>query len=119
MAARAGKGAHEHHRPRLLAWLRFAEGHNVLLRLDNAILEYVLERCRFRKLDSSITVVEPAKDRIGHDVSMPLGRSCEGTILPQRNVRSHVIVIGGVSGKNSLKMLRVEHNQMIRALATD
>ena len=50
---------------------------------------------------------------------MPLDRSCERSILPQRNVRSHLIVIDGVSGKNPPKVFRVEHNQMIRALATD
>jgi hypothetical protein len=49
-------------------------------------------------------VVEPAKDRIGYDVPTPLDRTCDGSIFLQRNVRSHLIVIGGVSGKNPLKV---------------
>jgi hypothetical protein len=34
-------------------------------------------------------------------------------------VSSHVIIIGGIFRKNSSKVLCVEHNQMISALASD
>ena len=38
--------------------------------------------CRFRKLDSGVSMVKPAKDRIGNNVSVPLDRAREGCVLP-------------------------------------
>jgi hypothetical protein len=75
--------------------------------------------CRFRKLDSSVSVVEPAQDWIRDHVSEPLDRTCAGRVLPKRNVSSHFIVIGGVLRKNSSKVLCVDDDQMIDALAPD
>jgi len=64
-------------------------------------------------------MMEPAKNRMRNNVSEPLNRTCAGRVLPEWNVSSHFIIIGGVFRKNSPKVLGVEHNQMIRALASD
>ena len=56
---------------------------------------------------------------MGDNVSEPLDRARAGRILPEGNVSPHFIVIGGVFRKNSPKVFRVEHDQMIRALAPD
>ena len=62
-------------------------------------------------------MVEPAKNRMHDNVSEPLGRACAGRVLPERNVSSHLI--GGIFCKNSSKVLCVENDQMINALAPD
>ena len=51
--------------------------------------------CRFRNLDSSVPMMEPAKDRMRNDVSEPLDRACTGRVLPERNMRSHLVIIYG------------------------
>ena len=63
--------------------------------------------------------MEPAKDRMRNNVSEPLDRACAGRVLPERNMRSHLIIIGCVFRKDSSKVLRVECDQMISALAPD
>jgi hypothetical protein len=74
--------------------------------------------CRFRNLDSSVPMMYPAKDRKRNNVSEPLDRACARRVLPERNVRSHLVIIGGIFRKDSSKVLRVEHDQMISALAS-
>ena len=64
-------------------------------------------------------MMQPAKDRMRNNVSEPLDRACAGRVLPERNVSSHLVIIDGVFRKNSPKVLRVEHDQMISALAPD
>ena|ERR1043166_1953527 len=64
-------------------------------------------------------MVEPAEYRMRNNVSEPLDRACVGRVLPERNVSSHFIIIGGIFRKNSLKVLCVDHDQMISALAPD
>ncbi len=64
-------------------------------------------------------MVQPAKDQMRNNVSGPLDWARVGRVLPERNVSSHVIIIGGIFRKNSSKVLCVEHNQMISALASD
>ena len=44
-------------------------------------------------------MVPPAKDRMRDNVSKPLDWACAGRVLPQRNVSSYLIVIGGVFRK--------------------
>ena len=61
----------------------------------------------------------PAKDRKRNNVSEPLHRACARRVLPERNVRSHLVIIGGIFRKDSSKVLRVEHDQMTSALAPD
>jgi hypothetical protein len=73
--------------------------------------------CRFRILDSSVPVVQSAKDRIRNNVSKPLDWACVGRVLGERNVSSPFVIIGRIPCENSSKVLSVEHNQMIRALA--
>jgi hypothetical protein len=75
--------------------------------------------CRFRILDSSVPMVQPAKDRMRNNVSEPLDWARAGSVLPERNVSSPFVIIGRIFCKNSSKVLCVEHNQMIRALASD
>ena len=64
-------------------------------------------------------MVEPAKNGMRNNISEPLDRTCVGRVLPKRNVNSYFIVIGAVFRKNSSKVLRVDHDQMISALAPD
>ena len=64
-------------------------------------------------------MMQSAKDRMRDDVSEPLDRAPAGRILPKRNVSSRLIIIAGVFRKDSSKMLGVEHDQMISALAPD
>jgi hypothetical protein len=72
-----------------------------------------VKRLRDRKLSpASLT-------EVGKDVSESLDRTSAGRVLLERNVRPHLIVIGGVFRKDAPKMLGVEHDHMIRALAPD
>jgi hypothetical protein len=64
-------------------------------------------------------MMQAAKDRIRDNVPEPLDRARAGCVLPKRNVRSDLIIIGDVSCKNSPKMLFVEHNEMVSTLAPD
>jgi hypothetical protein len=61
--------------------------------------------------------MEPAKDRVRNNVSEPLDRACAGRVLPKRNMCSHLVIINGIFRKDSAKVLRVERDQMISALA--
>src|SRR5580704_11794103 len=54
-----------------------------------------------------------------NNLSEPLDRACAGRILPERNMRSHLIIKDGVFRKDSAKVIRVERDQMISALAPD
>jgi hypothetical protein len=73
--------------------------------------------CRFRNLDSSVPMMEPAKDRVRNNVSEPLDWASAGRVLPKRNVGPHFVIINGICRKDSAKVFRVEHDQMICALA--
>jgi hypothetical protein len=53
------------------------------------------------------------------NVSEPFDGPSAGRILTERNVGSNLIVIGRVFRKDSPKVLGVEHQQMVRALAPD
>ena len=64
-------------------------------------------------------MMEFAKDRMRNNVSEPLDRACGGRVLPERNMRSHLVIIDGVFRKDSAKVVRVERDQMISALAPD
>ena len=52
-----------------------------------------------------------------NDISEALDRAPVRGILHKRNVRTPLIIIGGESRKNPPKVLFIEHNQMIGALA--
>ena len=54
-----------------------------------------------------------------NDVSETFDRAPVRGILSKRNVRTPLIIIGGEFRKNSPKVLFVEHDQMIDALAPD
>ena len=54
-----------------------------------------------------------------NNISEALDRARVGSILRERNVSSHVIIIGREFRKNSPKVLFVDHDQMISALAPD
>src|SRR5216684_8426511 len=64
-------------------------------------------------------MVEPAKNRMRDNVSEPLDRACAGRVLPERNVSSHFIIIGGIFRKNSSKVMFAGYDHMISALAPD
>ena len=78
-----------------------------------AVYETTLRlNCRFRKLDSCVSMVQPAKDRMCNNISEAFDRARVGSILRERDVSPHVIIIGGIFCKNSSKVLCVEHDQM-------
>src|SRR6266852_3693549 len=64
-------------------------------------------------------MVKSAKDWICDNVSGLFDWPSAGRVLPERNVRPRLIVIGSVFRKDSSKVLDIEHEQMIRALAPD
>ena len=49
----------------------------------------------------------------------PFDGPSAGRILPEGNVGPNLIVIGRVFRENSPKVLGIEHQQMVRALAPD
>ena len=48
-----------------------------------------------------------------NNVSKPLDRAYAGRVFPERNMRSHLVIIDGIFRKDPLKVLRVERDQMI------
>ena len=64
-------------------------------------------------------MVKSAKDRMRNNISAPRDRARIGRILLERNVSSQFVIIAGIFRKNSAKILFVDHDQMIRALAPD
>ena len=64
-------------------------------------------------------MVKSAKDRMRNNISGPRDRARVGRVLLERNVSSQFVIIAGIFRKNSAKMLCVDHDQMIRALAPD
>src|SRR5258708_7062344 len=64
-------------------------------------------------------MVEPAKNWMRNNVSEAFDRARVRRVLPERNVNSHAIIIGGIFRKNSSKVLCVDHDQMISTLASD
>ena len=56
---------------------------------------------------------------MGDNVSEPLNCAHARRILPEGNVSTYFVVIGGIFRKNSPKVFCVEHDQIIRTLAPD
>ena len=56
---------------------------------------------RFRSLDSSVPMMQPAKNRMRNNVSEPLERAFAGRVLAEQNMRSHPIIISDVFRKDS------------------
>src|ERR1035437_4671486 len=69
--------------------------------------------CRIQKLDSCVPVMQPAQDCMCDDVPEALDRAPVRCILPERNMRTPPIIIGGEFRKNPPKVFFVEHDQMI------
>jgi hypothetical protein len=46
-------------------------------------------------------MMQPAKNRMRNNVSEPLDRAFAGRVLPEQNMRSHLIIISGVFRKDS------------------
>jgi hypothetical protein len=61
-------------------------------------------------LDSCVSMVQSAEDRMRNNASEPLDWACAGRILPERNVNSYFIVIGAVFRKNLPKVLFAEND---------
>jgi hypothetical protein len=79
----------------------------------------MMDTCRFRKLDSCVSMVKSPKNRMRHNFFEPLDRAWTGRVLLEGNVSARLIVIGRIFHKNSPKVLSVEYDQMISALALD
>jgi hypothetical protein len=62
-------------------------------------------------------MAQSPKNRMRNNVSEQLDRTCVGRILPERNVSSHFIIIGGILRKNSSKVIFADYDHMISALA--
>src|ERR1700756_5652661 len=56
---------------------------------------------------------------MGYNLSDPLDQARMGCLLPERNMGPHLVIIGGVSHKDSSKVVWVERDQMIRALTPE
>ena len=63
--------------------------------------------------------MKAAKDRVRNNVSELLDRACAECVLLKRNMRSHLVIVDGIFRKDSAKVLCIERDQMIRALAPD
>jgi hypothetical protein len=64
-------------------------------------------------------MVQLAEDWMRNNVSEPFDLARVGRVLSERNMSTYFIIIGSVFGKDSPKVLGVENDQMIRALAPD
>src|SRR5436190_9097882 len=64
-------------------------------------------------------MMQPAKNRIRNNVSEQLDRACVRRILAKRNVSSHLIIIDGIPRKNPSKVICVERDEMVSALAPE
>src|ERR1700751_650052 len=56
---------------------------------------------------------------MGYNLSDPLDQAPSERVLAKRNMGPHLVIVGGVSHKNSSKVVCVERDQMIRALAPE
>jgi hypothetical protein len=56
---------------------------------------------------------------MGYNLSDPLDQARTGRVLAKRNMGPHLVIVGGVSHKNSSKVVCVERDQMVCALAPD
>ena len=83
------------------------------------ILPARLLGCRFQKLDSCVPVMQSAQDCMCDNVSEGLDRAPVRCILPERNMRTPPVIIGGEFRKNPPQVLFIEHDQMIGTLAPD
>ena len=54
-----------------------------------------------------------------NDLSEPLNRACAGRVFCKRNMRWRLVIIDGVSRKDPPKVVRIEGDQMVSALAPD
>ena len=63
--------------------------------------------------------MQSAQDFMCDDVSDALDRAPVRRILPERNMRTPPIIIGGEFCKDPPQVLFVEHDQMIGTLAPD
>ena len=52
------------------------------------------------------------------NVPEPFDRACAGCVLAKRKVGPHLIIVAGVLRQNAPKVLFVEHDHMIRTLAS-
>jgi hypothetical protein len=55
-------------------------------------LHRLMDRCPYRKLDSSVAVVEPTNHGLGNDAAKPLDSTPNRRIFAQRQVRSALVV---------------------------
>jgi transposase InsO family protein len=53
-------------------------------------------------------MMEPAKDRMRNNLSEPLDRACAGRVLPERNMRSHLVIIDVTAARSPLQNPYVE-----------
>src|SRR5215472_1159905 len=56
---------------------------------------------------------------MGYNLSDPLNQARTGRVLPERDRSSHLVIVGGIAHKNSSKVVCVERDQMVCALASD
>jgi len=52
-------------------------------------------------------MMEPAKDRMRNNLSEPLNRARAGRVLPERNMRSYLVIIDGIFRKDSAEVVLV------------
>jgi hypothetical protein len=52
-----------------------------------------------------------------NDVSEPLDRACAGRVLPERNMRPHLVIIDGIFRKDSAKVIRVLELSRVKSVS--
>ena len=73
------------------------------------------EWCVYRKLDSAILVMKPAKERLGCDEAETLNRPMERGILVQRAMNARFIIICGIPTQDPAQVRLPEYDQAGRA----
>jgi hypothetical protein len=73
----------------------------------------------YQILHPAILMMKPAKDWPRGKLAVPLDRPIVGRILAQRRMSSELVVIAGVSCKNSTQMGLTKDDNVIKTLSLD
>jgi hypothetical protein len=72
-----------------------------------------------KNLDSDVTMMEAAEERMGANASDPLNWARDRRIFVQRSVRSGLIIVGGVLTQDPAQVRLAQDDNMVDALPTD
>ena len=78
-----------------------------------------METCAYRLCHSNVVPMETAEPSDWCDTPDCLRRSMERSILVERKVRAHPVVVGRVIRQQMTEVLFPQHHDMVEALASD